>query len=495
MRQPGSQIHGRFTLVRSLGSGMGGETWLATDPDGTELAIKLLATDSTRARSDLLREAQVLQGVVHPHVVRYRGIVDMPGDDTALYMDFVAGGDLERWMRRAHPHGVPPRLAARLLLQLVQALDALHEAGILHRDLKPKNVLVHDPDAAEPTLMVADFGISKHTQGGQSDQTRPVGTPGYMSPEQYRSRTITFAADLHALGGVGFYLLTGSQPPEAGDLSPVSQLRDATTDDRTRVLWELIHTLRQQDPIRRGTLASTQAALQGLAEEEWTGQGAATGEPSAMTLDFEVLGEPTSDTLDSPGITTQPITQETGGVRVPGWVVGLVAGFVLALLIVISLPFLLGDPPSTPPPEPTPAHDHDHAPETPDPTPIPVPLPDPEPVPIPAPDPIPAPVEEVVPADEVDPDPDTDPEPLPDPHGLLKVWCFDAPADQVTVLIDGEPAPPCTDCPTGVVLQDHALSPGRHTVQCESPLGRDLEPLPVDVPEDGLGQVSCSPID
>ncbi|MEL6345447.1 MAG: protein kinase, partial [Myxococcota bacterium] len=130
--QPGDVLLDRYTLIRRLGSGLGGETWAAHGPDRA-VAVKMIRNQNERAITDLLREASLLRRLRHPHVVIYREFADRPDEGvTYLVTDLARGGDLETYI---HTHGPrSPGQIAQLGQQLISALRVLHQHGVLHRD-------------------------------------------------------------------------------------------------------------------------------------------------------------------------------------------------------------------------------------------------------------------------------------------------------------------------------------------------------------------------
>lgn len=211
--QAGAVLLDRYLLVSRLGRGLGGETWKAEPLDGGEpVAVKIIpANADRRAQRDVLNEAAFLRELDHPHVVRYLGMVDLPGGGaTFLIMEFVEGGNLWEWV--SHHGPCAPDLAAALLLQIAEGLRAVHGCGILHRDLKPSNVLVRPREGEVPRLLVADLGISRRAVMNVAAITRVAGTPGYAAPEAWSGGTVSSAADIYALGAVGWFLLTGEEP-------------------------------------------------------------------------------------------------------------------------------------------------------------------------------------------------------------------------------------------------------------------------------------------
>ena len=203
-------LFGRWQLEELLGSGLAGVTWRARDLEtGDTVAIK------SGPRS-LFHEAELLTTLDHPHVVRCRAVMYEAGaGDPVLVTDCVEGGDLSRHISEHGPYA--PTAAARLGLQLVDALETLHALDVLHRDLKPHNVLVTPREDGLPLLQVCDFGISRRLKDGEVRVTEVVVTRGYSPPEQVGGGTLTAASDLYALGACLRYMATGLHPDEEGD--------------------------------------------------------------------------------------------------------------------------------------------------------------------------------------------------------------------------------------------------------------------------------------
>ena len=215
---------GRFEVIRLLGSGGMGSVFECRDPtlDRT-VAIKLLLEpgegeeplDTARAR--LRREARVLAKLNHPNLVQLYEVGEHKGE-MFVVMELVEGQTLDRWAEETRPDW---RTAARLVAQVCRALTTAHEAGIVHRDIKPGNVMVGTDGRAR----VLDFGIARplNRAGGGSltdasfrtAQGKIVGTPAYMAPEQLASSTISPATDSFAVGLVLYELLAGRRAFQA----------------------------------------------------------------------------------------------------------------------------------------------------------------------------------------------------------------------------------------------------------------------------------------
>jgi DNA-binding beta-propeller fold protein YncE len=183
---------------------------------GRTVALKVIAPNLIEdgpTRRRFLRESRTAASIDHPNVipVYYTGEED---GIAYIAMRYVPGDDLRRLVRDAN--GLEPRRAARIVFQVGAALDAAHAAGLVHRDVKPANVLIGPQDH----VYLSDFGLSKHalSDGGETVSGRWVGTLDYVAPEQIRGERPDARADVYALGCVLYFALTGSAPfPHEGE--------------------------------------------------------------------------------------------------------------------------------------------------------------------------------------------------------------------------------------------------------------------------------------
>lgn len=264
---PGAVLLGRYRLVAPLGEGLGGETWRAQPIDGgPPVAIKVVRGGrGDQQRADLLREASFLRELQHPHVVVYGGVIDLPGTDTTFLVTSLAeDGSLEDYITLVGPRS-PPQ-AAGLLLQIVDGLEAVHAGGVLHRDLKPQNVLVRNVSGGAPHLLLADFGIARRTIGNAASLTRPMGSLGYGAPEIWTDGVVTHAADVYGLGAVAWFLLTARHPvpPIGSTLADPAQLDAAVGPypaPPVAALVALIHDAMRLDAATRPSLQQVRARL------------------------------------------------------------------------------------------------------------------------------------------------------------------------------------------------------------------------------------------
>jgi WD40 repeat protein len=202
-------LAGRYRLEGLLGRGGMGEVHRAVDTaDGRVVAVKLLPANADARHADRLRrEAKVVSGLSDPHIV---DVLDAGNDDGRLYvaMRLVEGADLKRLLAGGRLD--PPR-AVRLLGQVAGALDTAHAGGVVHRDVKPSNILVGEDDTAHLT----DFGIARPLDPEATRMTVTggyVGSLDYIAPEQLRGLDVTGTADVYSLACVFHECLTGTVP-------------------------------------------------------------------------------------------------------------------------------------------------------------------------------------------------------------------------------------------------------------------------------------------
>lgn len=201
-----------YTLKRKLGQGGMAAVFLAIQESfGREVAIKIMAPSLAKEAdftTRFLREARTMASLSHPNIIVVHD-VGTSGDLHYYAMALHKGGDLTQRIRGG---GVTVQEALRITRQIADALAYAHEQGIVHRDIKPDNVLFRERDDA---AILTDFGIAKSLNNDENQLTQAgstVGTPKYMSPEQARGKNMDGRADLYSLGCVFYEMLTGRPP-------------------------------------------------------------------------------------------------------------------------------------------------------------------------------------------------------------------------------------------------------------------------------------------
>jgi ABC-type transport system substrate-binding protein/tRNA A-37 threonylcarbamoyl transferase component Bud32 len=204
---------GGFRVVSMIGEGAMGAVYLAKDPEGRRVALKLLVPDlarDERFRQRFLRESRLAARLDHPHVVHTLAFGE---DDGVLYlaMDYVDGADLRELLRREGK--LEPEQALALLGHVADGLDAAHAVGLVHRDVKPANILVTSVEGREHAY-VCDFGLARHVTSVRSltGERALVGTIDYVPPEQIEGGSVDARADVYSLACVLFECLAGVRP-------------------------------------------------------------------------------------------------------------------------------------------------------------------------------------------------------------------------------------------------------------------------------------------
>ncbi len=289
--QNGTLLADRYRLEELLGNGAMGQVWRASDLRlDREVAVKVVLTGSggvpdPRLLARLQREARAAAKLDHPGITT---IFDSGDDQGHLFivMQFLRGSDLDRELR-SRPEGMPVDEAIDLLAQTAEALAAAHAHEVVHRDIKPANLML----LAGGRVKICDFGIAWYS--GATALTRvgaPIGTPGYMAPEQWRDSRIDHRADLYALGCLGYALLTG-RPPFRGDTffqlmnqhlntapPPLRSLRADVPEPAA----DLLAALLAKDPEQRPADASVVAAELRAARATYLAPSSAPGtDPSS----------------------------------------------------------------------------------------------------------------------------------------------------------------------------------------------------------------------
>jgi serine/threonine-protein kinase len=209
---PGTVVDERYKLVSRLGAGGMADVFLAEDEQlGRKVALKLLYqrfAEDPGFVERFRREAQAAAGLQHPNVV---SVYDRGAYDGTYYiaMEYLPGRSLKQLIRQEAP--LDPIRAIDLTLQILKAARFAHRRGVIHRDLKPHNVIVDDSDNAK----VTDFGIAR---AGASDMTETgsiMGTAQYLSPEQAQGHAVSAGSDLYSIGVVLYEMLTGRVPFDA----------------------------------------------------------------------------------------------------------------------------------------------------------------------------------------------------------------------------------------------------------------------------------------
>ncbi len=289
--QPGDLVDGRFELEAVAGTGGMGTVYRARDQtSGERVAIKVLRAGPGESALRFAREIRVLQTLHHPAIVRYVADGHAPTGELWMAMEWLEGESLQARLART---GLTAAESVALVRRIAEALGAAHDAGIIHRDVKPSNIMLPGGELERAKLL--DFGVARLADAARG-ATRTgvmIGTPGYMAPEQARgSKEVGPRADVFALGCVLFECLTGRHAFQGDNVMAV--LAKILLDDAPRlrelrpelpaVLDELLARMLAKHPDQRpATGAQLAAELVAVGMVEPADRSPATETPPALT--------------------------------------------------------------------------------------------------------------------------------------------------------------------------------------------------------------------
>ncbi|MFJ4688320.1 serine/threonine-protein kinase [Streptomyces sp. NPDC088789] len=242
------KIGSRYTAHQILGRGSAGTVWLGEGPEGP-VAVKMLREDLASDQelvSRFVQERTALLGLEHPNIVSVRDLV-VDGNDLALVMDLVRGTDLRTRLERERR--LAPEAAVAIVADVTEGLAAAHAAGVVHRDVKPENVLLDMQGPLGPggshRALLTDFGVAKLIDTPRRTRaTKIIGTPDYLAPEIVEGLPPRAAVDIYALATVLYELLAGFTPFGGGH--PGAVLRRHVTETVVPLpgipeeLWQLL---------------------------------------------------------------------------------------------------------------------------------------------------------------------------------------------------------------------------------------------------------------
>ncbi|MDF2975640.1 MAG: serine/threonine protein kinase [Actinomycetospora sp.] len=310
--EPGRRVAGRYLLLAPVGRGGSAAVWRAHDELlDRDVAIKRLhggrALDAARARlvrDRAHREGRVAARLHHPRLAAIFDMVALDGE-VCLVMEYVAAPSLADLLEREGP--LAPARVAAIGAQIAEGLAAMHERGIVHRDVKPANIMI----GADDVVTVTDFGIAVVDTDPAAADHLVAGTPHFMAPELARGGVATAAADVFSLGATLYTALEG-RPPTGGGGNALEVLSRVATGvvhptQRAGHLTPLLQTLLDADPAHRPAAAEA-ARLLGEAEL----RSAADPEPRTGPITLAAPAVPAAPPRTRPGTTT-------GAHAVRGW--------------------------------------------------------------------------------------------------------------------------------------------------------------------------------
>ncbi len=459
---------GKYEIRGVLGKGAMGTVYDALDPViDRRVAIKTAVrpdpndAEAVDEFARFKREAQAAGRLAHPNIV---GIFDYGETDSLAYivMEFIDGRSLKAVLDANER--LPPREIVRVMEGLLAGLAYSHERGVVHRDIKPANIML----TRDGTVKIADFGIARIESSSMTQAGTIMGTPAYMSPEQFMGQTVDLRTDIYSAGVVLYQMLTGERPfdgsmtaimhkvlntdpPRPSDLSVtaphafdavVARAMAKRPDARFPNAAAFAAALRQaMEGGGEPAVAAARAAGEGDATEATLVMSSAAG----IALGNAPLTPPAAVPAPSPG----PEPKPSQGGR------ALLLGGIAAVVVAVAAGgyFLLGGNTPTPAPKPAPVS-----------TPATAPAPKPAPAPAPTPTPAPAPKSAPAPA----PQPAT-PQPAPIPAPTPAPTTTPAPMPTPTPTPAPSPAPAASSAPTPAPAIDTAAL-SRHLAAALGPV-------------------------
>jgi serine/threonine protein kinase, bacterial len=297
-----------YTVARKLGSGVTGEVYLVQNPRSARWqALKVLSpalSSDGQFRRRFLEESPPSSSLYHPHIVEVHDRGDFDGQ-LWIAMAYVEGSNAAQLLKDRFPAVWPAGEVLAIVSAVADALDYAHRRGLLHRDVKPANILLTGREEGEQRILLADFGVARPLgeHAGVVGSHVPAGTVGYAAPEQLMGADIGRRADQYALAATAFHLLTGAPPTEY--LSPAAALRELLSGTPPKLSDQRPELARLDDVFSRA-LATRPAdrfkSCREFADAANEAAGDLTGErgPEAvLVLDYPAYGWPEDD--DGPG--------------------------------------------------------------------------------------------------------------------------------------------------------------------------------------------------
>jgi len=314
---PGTEIHG-YVVDGELGKGGMGFVYSATHPlIGKRAAIKVLKPEVSKSPIILerfIQEARAVNQIHHPNIIDIFAFGQLPDGRAYHVMDLLVGETLRKRLKRGPIH---PSEVASTIEQVASALQAAHDKGFVHRDLKPDNVFLVEREGEWPDVRLLDFGLAKlMPEAGIAPFTTKVGvmlgTPEYMSPEQARGIGVDYRTDVYALGIVMFEILAGQRPfPSLGDAfatlqahaeEPPPSLSDYVSGLPPEMV-QLVDAMLAKEPAARPSLAAVRTVIKRLRSTALPTRTAAGVELAS----FQGISKPPAPDISASRLGAEPV--------------------------------------------------------------------------------------------------------------------------------------------------------------------------------------------
>ncbi len=337
----GTEVNGRYRIRNMIGQGGFGAVYRATNiATDQDMAIKLLAVSLDSDDSDVIQrffaEAQVTASLKHPNTIRVFDFGQTEGGALYIAMELLSGRPLNDVLKRRAADGkvLTEEETITIGVQILRSLAEAHLANLVHRDLKPHNVFLHEVEGDDPVVKVLDFGIAKRLGSNLTGTGKAFGTPTYMSPEQAQNQQLDNRSDLYSLGCVLFQCVAGKPPFEGDDplavllahvTKPPPDLRQVAATPVSEAFVGVIEKAMAKEPADRFSSAiefrqalescrgrnrteMTRAASSAAIAELM--QGAPASAPDEHTVAYGAPGE--ERTTAFPGLTPRHVTPAAG---------------------------------------------------------------------------------------------------------------------------------------------------------------------------------------
>ncbi len=296
----GDVVGGRYRIADRISAGAMGAVYRATDEaEGREVAIKLLTNPGQAARFDI--EARLLGRLTHPRVVKVIDHLE-DGGRSWLVMELVAGTDLARLLEQRGSPGLPLAQVLDISRGAAEALEYVHEQHVVHRDVKPHNLI-----AGEDGVVLVDFGVARE-QADDGEGTRGIGTPKYMAPEVLVGEGVSPRSDVFGLAATVWALLAGT-PPAYGDPAPLAESAPEVSPELEQALRRAL----DPRPDRRFASAGALATALGSPVEAARGESLAASLPGTdRTGLLEAVVRTAAGVFDAAAASIALIEEATG---------------------------------------------------------------------------------------------------------------------------------------------------------------------------------------
>ncbi len=354
----GDTIDGKYEIVGLLGEGGMGAVYEGLNTRiHRRVAIKVLhagVAGNDEAMKRFEREAQAAGRIGSEHIVEVLDLGDLPGGERYMVMEFLEGEPLSDRIARGR---MTPREIATIVVDMLEGLEAAHQASIIHRDLKPDNIfLLKKGDFTK----IVDFGISKfNAMGGEFSMTRTgavMGTPYYMAPEQAKGgKDVDHRVDVYAVGVILYQAVVGEVPFEAATFNELlfkivleqpPRILDAVPDVDPAYVSIVEKAMAREPSERFDSASALQGALQAWLGGDYipAGRTVAGGTPALQGGAATMLGgpgAPVGASMATPGAGVSPVADETFGVPTKKSPLGLILGGAAAALLIGGVAFAL----------------------------------------------------------------------------------------------------------------------------------------------------------